>query len=117
MLVLFLGSCTTWQPTTISPRQVIEEDQPRSVRVTGSDGVRRIVRNPRIEDEAIVMDAECRRTPNPQGGYICPTETVVALDDVTRIDVRRVAVVRSALLLLGFGVAGFALAFSGANSF
>jgi len=79
MLVLFLGACTTWQPGVVSPRQLIEEGQPRVVRVTSPDSVRRVVRNPRIENEAIVVDAECRSSVSPLGGYVCPAETVVAL--------------------------------------
>ena len=100
LLVLILGACTTWRPSTIGPRQLIEEERPRVVRVTGPDSVQRVVRNPRIEDGAIVMDAECRRSQSPRGGYICPTETILTLEDVTGIDVRRVAFGRTTLFLL-----------------
>ena len=112
LLLLHAGGCATWRPSEVGPRELIEQEQPRLIRVTGVDPVGRLVRNPRIEDDAIVVDAECRRSPNPQGGYICPTEVVVALDDVTRIDVRRVAVGRSVLVLLCIALAGWAFAFS-----
>jgi len=103
LLALHLGACATWRPSGVAPRELIQQERPRLIRVFGDDRVARVVRDPRIEDDAIVVDAECRRSPNPRGGYICPTESVVALEDVRQIDVRRVDVGRSAFLLLTIG--------------
>ena len=100
LAMAFLSGCRTWQPTTVSPRVLIAEEQPRLIRVTGPDGVPRVVAGPRIEGDAIVVAAECRRSPSPRGGYMCPTEAVLALNDVRDIEVRRVSAGRTALLLL-----------------
>jgi hypothetical protein len=68
--------------------------------------------HPRIEGDAIVVDAECRRSPNPRGGYVCPTETVAALEDVRRVDVRRLAWAPSLLLIVTGAAFAFGYAFS-----
>lgn len=38
MLVPHLTGCYVWQPVTVSPRQLIEDEQPERVRVFSSDG-------------------------------------------------------------------------------
>ena len=38
LLVVHLGACATWQPSTVSPRQLIEEERPPSIRVIRHDG-------------------------------------------------------------------------------
>ncbi len=102
LLVLHLGACTTLEPTPISPRQLIEEKRPQSVRVTGIDGTYFQVRNPRIANDSIaVVSGVCRRLPGISGPrrYRCPTTALIALDDVRVLEVRRRARGRTLLLI------------------
>ena len=90
LLVLHLGGCMTWRPIAVSPRQVIEEEQPSSVRVTQPDGILIVLHDPAIRNDSIVGTDE---------------EGVVrqmGLDDGA-IAVRRVSGVKS--VLLGIAIA------------
>ena len=67
-LVLTLTACQTWQSVSldaISPAQVIEEDQPDRVRVTGRDVLEREVVLPWVEGDQL-MGA---------GGFSMPLQT------------------------------------------
>lgn len=112
LLLLTVSACATWTPSEVSPRELIEQEEPRLIRVRTADGESRLAHHPRIEADAVVVDGECRRSPNPRGGYVCPTETVAALDDVRNVDVRRLAWGRSLLLAVGVSLLGFGYAFS-----
>ena len=37
-LLALLAGCQTWQPTTVSPRTLLPQEQPTSVRLTLPDG-------------------------------------------------------------------------------
>ena len=54
LLVLQLGACTSWRPITVSPQQLIEAEQPSSVRVTQPDGVQVVLKDPAIRNDSIV---------------------------------------------------------------
>ena len=100
LLVLPLSACATWRTSQIDARTLIDEERPGLVRVTGTDGVRRLVRDPRIDQGEIVVDAECRRPPNSDR-YVCPTEAVISLENVREIEVRRAAPLRTLGVALG----------------
>ena len=54
LLMVALTACVTWQPTTVSPQQLIPAEQPSSVRVTLTSGETRTVRDPTMRNDSIV---------------------------------------------------------------
>ena len=118
LLTLHLAACTSWQPTAVSPRRLIEEERPQSVRVTRFDGTNLVARNPVIRNDSIaVVSGECRRLPGLEPRYSCPTSPLVALDDVRGIAVRaRSSWVNPAFglgMLFGVGLLVMAAGFEG----
>ena len=84
-LLLHLTACQTWQSVSlgaISPAQLIEEDQPDRVRVTGGRELEREVVSPSVEDNQLVG----------AGGFSIP------LEDIFRLEVRGFSVGRTLLL-------------------
>jgi len=99
--VLCATGCATWQPASEGPRQLIERGVHPRVRVVRSDAAPVVVRNPRIVNDSIAtVSGPCRRLPGLEPRYSCPTEGVVALSDVTGIEVVRPSKGRMALLAL-----------------
>jgi hypothetical protein len=89
LLLTSLPACTTWRPTPLAPARFIAEETPHEVRAVRRDGSAVVVSSPRIvRDSIAVVAGECRRRSPFDDGYVCPTRGVVALDDVTRVDVR-----------------------------
>jgi hypothetical protein len=96
MLGVFLAGCTTWRPTTVSPKQVIEEEQPSSVRVTQTDGTLLVLSNPSIVNDSIVTVVEERvcQTSVAGGRFNCveaQARMLIALDEVASLELRRVS--------------------------
>ena len=90
LLVLHLGACTRWEPTTLSPRALIDEEQPRAVRITRADGSRVALDHPLIRSDSIaVPPGECERVFTTDGRAECAGVTAVALNDIQTLDVRR----------------------------
>ena len=74
-LLLHLTACQTWQSVSldaISPAQLIEEDQPDRVRVTGGGVLEREVVSPSVEGDQLVG----------AGDFSVP------LEDILRLEVR-----------------------------
>ena len=96
-LLLNLTACQTWQSVSlgaISPAQLIEEDQPNRVRVTGGGVIDLEVVSPSVEGDQLVGAGDVS----------------VSLEDILRLEVRETSLGRS----IGFGflvavVAGLAL--------
>ena len=53
LLAVHLTGCYSWRPTTISPAQLIAEEQPDKVRVTLTDETRLTLDRPRIGNDSI----------------------------------------------------------------
>ena len=82
LLALHLGACTSWQPSTISPRQLIEGKRPPTVRIIRTDGTALVMNSPSIANDSIL--SECG-----QGEFACRMRTgTLSLDDVRAIEVR-----------------------------
>ena len=82
-----ISACASWQPSTVSPRQLIQEERPQAVRVTHIDGRSQVIRNPTIaRDSVAVVSGECRRVQGTRGRYQCPTTGLMALSDVREIE-------------------------------
>lgn len=73
MLVVFLAGCYSWRPTTVSPRQVIEEEQPSRVRVTLNSGTVTVIPDPVLVGDSIIPLEELQC----QSGYTPTTRTSV----------------------------------------
>ena len=86
-LVLNLTACTSWQSVSldvISPAQLIEEDQPDRVRVSGGDVLEREVVSPSVEGDQLVG----------AGGFSMP------LEDVLRLETRGFSLDRTVLAVI-----------------
>ena len=86
LLLLNLTACQTWQSVSlgaISPAQLIEEEQPDRVRVTGGGVLELEVVSPSVEGDQLVGAGD----------------VAVALEDILRLEVRRNSTGRS----IGFG--------------
>ena len=91
-LVLNLTACQSWQSVSldaISPDQLIEEDQPDRVRVTGGEVLEREVVAPSIEGDQLVG----------AGGFSMP------LADILGLEVHGFSLGRTVLMGLGGVVA------------
>ena len=97
-VMLYLTACQTWQSVSldaISPAQLIEEDQPDRVRVSGVGVLDLELERPAVDGDQLVAP----------GGFSMP------LADVLRLEVRELHILRSlgAGYLGGLAVAGLAL--------
>ena len=88
LLLLNLTACQTWQSVSlgaISPAQLIEEDQPDRVRVTGGGLLEREVVSPSVEGDQLVG----------AGDFSVP------LEDILRLEVRGFSLGRTILAGVG----------------
>ena len=114
LLAVHLTGCYNWHTPTISPAQIIADEQPAKVRVTQTDGTRLTLDDPTIQNDSI----RGRSGPGIIFSLFAPSSSV-ALSDVSTIEVRRLsagktpgAVVGVPLLAWGavvliFAVCGF----------
>ena len=110
LLTLHLTGCQTWRPTTASPRELIGERQPSSVRVTLASREVIILEEPRLASdsiEGVITDASV----DADDGL----EAAVAQRDVASMEVRQFSLGRTLALgvIGGAGVIGFAVLFLG----
>ena len=91
LLMVLLTACHSWRPTTVSPQQLIPEEQPSLVRVTLIDGETVTVRDPTMRNDSIVgvRDADEALMTSPVG---------VASRDVRLLEVRRLSVTKNIVL-------------------
>ena len=92
LLVQVVG-CTAWVVQQVSPRDLIEQEQPSKVQVRHVDGSRRTLRHPSVESDSLVSAGR--------------KDTVrVALADVNRVAVRKFSPLKTfgltALIVGGF---------------
>jgi hypothetical protein len=97
--VLFLPACKAWKPTTVSPRQVILESRPSSIRITDVDGRAWTVRNPMIRNDSIVTS-----NTDPIGR---PTAAAgIPYADVNALEVQRFSPLKTIAFAAGAVAAG-----------
>lgn len=115
-----ISACASWQPSTVGPSQLIQEERPQAVRVTHIDGRSQVIRNPTIaRDSVAVFSGECRRVQGTRGGYQCPTTGLVALSEVRAIEAQAPSRA-TALIFMGVAVtvvAGYAIQSAWSASF
>jgi hypothetical protein len=103
LLILHLGGCTTWRPAPLEPRRQIDEERPPIVRVVRQSGRPLVIRNPRVARDSIAtVSGPCRRQPGLElePRYLCPTEGVVPLSDVSALELREPDHVGTLLLVV-----------------
>jgi hypothetical protein len=93
MSMLLLTGCHSWGAVTVSPRQLIEEQQPDRIRVLHADGRRLDLRDPRIESDwltAVRRSQEFVGSSSRGRRSAMVEDTVrIALTNVRTVDVRR----------------------------
>jgi hypothetical protein len=94
LLSLQVASCTSWRVASVSPAQLIAEEQPAKIRVTRSDGTRLVLHQPSVQGDSLV---------GSHAAGIAGPDRAVALVDVTAVARRRGDTGRT--VLLGVGVA------------
>ena len=87
LLVLSLGACTTWRVTAVSPRQVIDEQQPSAIRAITLEGITVAVDQPTVVNDSI---ASRSRVAQP----------ILSLDEVRAVEVRVIHSVKTVGLAL-----------------
>ena len=96
LLVLHLSACTSWQPTTASPRQFVEEEEPDQIRITQTGGDRVTIHDPAIRADSIVGGGS-------QNWLGRRSEIGVPFSDIGQFEVRRFSSTRTTVRL-GFAV-------------
>ena len=56
LLLVLLNACYSWRTTTISPAQLIPEEEPSIIRVTLTDGMQLTLRDPTIRNDSLVHE-------------------------------------------------------------
>lgn len=102
LLLLSVAGCKTWQPAARSPVDLIREERPSSIRVTGSEGVQVTLRNPTLVNDSIVSNV----APPPNAAF-APARVGLAADEVRSVEVARVSTVRTIALVGAIAAASF----------
>ncbi len=90
LLSLSLTACTSWQPATVAPAQLLSDKHPESVRVTRTDGSRLRIYFPRIAGDSLVGV-----------GVTNSQHFGVALADIREVEVPKPDHLGSAAVVLG----------------
>jgi hypothetical protein len=105
LVILCLAGCTTWGPTTMSPRQLVQEQQPGHIRVLRTDGTHVDMREPWLAMDSVVGIVRGRRGVPATGGTarrrnVAFVDTVsIALTDISAVETRRRSVGRTVVLV------------------
>jgi len=98
LLALHVAGCTTWRPSTVAPRQLIEDEQPGRIRSTLPDSTTLIVTAPTVVSDSIATVREECQTSVVGGRYDCAaveTTSVIALQDVAWVEIPRFSLART----------------------
>jgi hypothetical protein len=99
VVILPLQGCASWGPTSVDPRQLIEEQRPSTIRVHSLSGDRRVADKPEIENDSIMTRSErCRASVAAGGRVVCESSrtAVAALSDIDFIEVEQFDAMRTA---------------------
>ena len=100
LLALQLQACGSWQPTTLSPPQLIEEEEPSRVRITRTDGEQVIIQSPEVRADSIVGHYNLRSEFGSE-------DMSVAVSDVRQIETLRFSPGRTVGVLFLTAAFGF----------
>ncbi len=117
LLPVYLSSCTSWQVQSVSPEQVVEEEQPSQVRVTTTDQSEVVLEAPRVSGDNLLGLGD--RNVSWAGSIYAVSDTGSALEiplaDISHLAVKKTNTTNS--VLLGVGVAAAVAAFMGVIAF
>jgi hypothetical protein len=103
LLPLSAAGCKTWEPAARSPVDLIREERPSSIRVTGREGVPVTLRNPTLVNDSIVSNV----APPPNAAFPPPRVGVVAADiqlvEVPRLSPGRTIALAGAIAAASIG--------------
>ncbi|MFC1639226.1 hypothetical protein ACFL3B_00515 [Gemmatimonadota bacterium] len=89
LLPTMLAACMTWKTQDVSPRQLVNEQQPDTVRVTLADGTRFTLGTPGVSGDTIF-------------GNVASERMVFPFDDVAELSVRGTSATKTiGLVVLG----------------
>lgn len=115
LLALHLAGCYSWKASPLSPRELLTTRSPSRIRVATASGTRLVVRQPVLDADSIrgrIFEERAR-------AYRLAEMPGIALADVTRVELRRINVVGTAiaatLTLVVVGTAVFAIACSASD--
>ncbi len=112
LLPVYLSSCTSWQVQSVSPEQVVTEEQPSQVRVTTTDQSDVVLAAPRVSGDNLLGLGD--RNVSWAGSAYAVSDTGSALEiplaDISRLAVKKTNTTNSVLLGLGIAAGVFAVA-------
>ncbi len=98
LLLVLLTACHSWRPTTVSPQQLIREEQPSPVRFTLTIGETVTIKDPTMRNDSIVGVTDAV-------GVLTRSGAVgVASRDVRLLEVQHFSVTKTVGLVLGTAV-------------
>ncbi len=105
LLPVYLSSCTSWQVQSVSPEQVVTEDQPSKIRVTLTDSSELEMGQPRIVGDTLRGLVKGK----PFRGAVKDSllERDVLLADIATVRIKKPDVTKSVFLGLGIAAGAF----------
>ncbi len=114
LLPAYLASCTSWQVQSVSPEQVVAEEQPSQVRVTTTDQSEVVLEAPRVSGDNLLGLGD--RNVSWAGSIYAVSDTGSALEiplaNISHLAVKKTNIGNSVLLGVGV-VAGMFLFLAG----
>ncbi len=111
LLPVYLSSCTSWQVQSVSPEQVVEQEQPSQVRVTTTGQSEVVLAAPRVSGDHLLGLGD--RNVSWAGSIYAVSDTGSALEiplaDISHVALKKTDATKSVLLGLGI-VAGIIVA-------
>ena len=102
LLPVYLSSCTSWQVQSVSPEQVVTEDQPSTIRVTLTDSSELEMEQPRIVGDTLRGLVKGKPFSGTVKDEISLIERDVLLADIATVRVKKTNATTS--ILLGVGI-------------
>ncbi len=113
LLPVYLSSCTSWQVQSVSPEQVVEQEQPSQVRVTTTDQSEVVLEAPRVAGDNLLGLGD--RNVSWAGSAYAVSDTGSALEiplaDISHVALKKTDATKSVMLVLGIVAGIFALTF------
>lgn len=73
LLALYMQACASWAHSSDTPRRLIEDERPSSVRITNTDETQQVVPRPAMQGDSITRaSVQCQP---PGDGRACQTTT------------------------------------------
>jgi len=110
LLPAYLSSCTAWHVQSVSPAQVVEDEQPSQIRVTTTSDSVVILQEPRVSGDTLIGFGE-RNFSWDGSVYGAPdtaSEFKIPLADISHVELHKTDAAKSVLLGVGIVAGAFA---------